>query len=57
MQEKQPNRIQWLKEHEPERWDYILRGGDNCGENGLWIPAKGGLGMKKIFDYMNIPYE
>ena len=43
--EKEPNRIQILKQLEPKIYNYCLKSKD-----------EGGLGLKEILDYMNIPY-
>ena len=40
-----------LKEIEPKKYDYIMRGGQ-FDENGLWIPHKG-LGYKFVIDWLN----
>ena len=44
--EKCPNRFQQLKETHPKIWEYCLK---SCEE--------GGLGMKEVLDYINVPYE
>ncbi len=46
--EKEPNRIQRLKEQYPKLYDYCLRGEE---------PTKQGLAMKKVLEELNIPYE
>lgn len=40
-----------LKEREPKKYDYVMRGG-KFDENGMWIPDKG-LGYKFIIDWLN----
>lgn len=40
-----------LKEVEPKKYDYVMRGG-KFDENGLWIPHKG-LGYKFVIDWLN----
>lgn len=55
-------RITRLQSLEPQRADYVLRGGE-MGENGYWRPTKAGLGYWFILEYLkeyggiNIPYE
>ena len=44
--DKCPNRFQQLKETHPKIWDYCMKDWD-----------KGGLGMKEVLDYINVPYE
>lgn len=44
--EKQPNRFQRLKETHPKIWEFCMKPTD-----------KGGLGMKEVLDYINVPYE
>lgn len=44
--EKCPNRFQQLKESHPKIWEYCLKSCD-----------QGGLGMKEVLDYINVPYE
>lgn len=44
--EKEPNRIQKLKTTHPKIWEYCLRDLED-----------GGLGLKKVLDFMEIPYE
>lgn len=40
-----------LKKAEPERYDYVMRGG-KFDEYGMWIPDKG-LGYKFVIDWLN----
>jgi len=40
-----------LKELEPQKYDYVMRGGKFDGE-GMWIPDKG-LGFKFVIDWLN----
>lgn len=40
-----------LKEREPKKYDYVMRGG-KFEENGMWIPHNG-LGYKFIIDWLN----
>lgn len=40
-----------LKEREPKKYDYVMRGG-KFDENGMWIPD-GGLGYKFVIDWLN----
>ncbi len=44
--EKEPNRFQKLKETHPKIWEFCMKPTD-----------KGGLGMKEVLDYINVPYE
>lgn len=59
-----PERYLKLKEDEPKKYDYVMRGG-NFDEHGLWIPTEhivdncgnviqeGGLGYKFVIDWLN----
>lgn len=40
-----------LKEIEPQKYDYVMRGG-KFDENGMWIPYNG-LGYKFVIDWLN----
>ena len=53
--ESEPNRIQQLKATHPRQYDYCLNGGEYV--EGLWQPSKEGLGLRKVMDYIGIPYE
>ena len=44
--EKEPNRFQRLKDTHPKIWEFCMKPTD-----------KGGLGMKEVLDYINVPYE
>lgn len=44
--EKEPNRFQQMKSSHPQLWDYCMRSWDS-----------GGLGMKKVLDFINIKTE
>ena len=44
--EKEPNRFQRLKETHPKLWNYCMKPWD-----------EGGLGMKKVLDYIGVKYE
>ena len=44
--EKCPNRFQQLKETHPKIWEYCMK---PCDE--------GGLGMKEVLEYINVPFE
>ena len=44
--EKEPNKFQRLKETHPKIWEFCMKPTD-----------KGGLGMKEVLDYINVPYE
>ena len=51
------NRFLRLKEIEPLKYDYVMRGG-KFDESGMWIPApdengKMGLGYKFVIDWLN----
>lgn len=56
-----PNRIIRLQKLEPERADYVLRGGE-FKEDGFWHPTKEGLGYWFVLEYLkkyggfDIPY-
>lgn len=43
--EKFPNRFEQMKETHPKIWDYCIR-----------LKDKGGLGMGKVLDFINVPY-
>ena len=45
------SRFLTLKELEPIKYDYVMRGG-KFDENGLWIPHNG-LGYKFVIDWLN----
>lgn len=56
-----PERILRLQELEPNRADYVLRGG-KFNEEGYWVPTKDGLGYWYILDFLaengiRIPYK
>lgn len=55
-QDGTPNRFQRLKQTHPKLWSYCIHGGE-YGEDGMWRPSKTGLGMGKVLDYINVPYE
>ena len=44
--EKEPNRIQRMKETHPKQYEYMLK-----------PLEEGGLGMKHVLDYIGIKYE
>lgn len=54
--EKEPNRFQRLKETHPRQYEYCIGGGE-YNEDGVWQPSKEGLGLGKVLDYINVPYE
>ncbi len=54
--EKYPNRFQRMKVTHPKLWDYCINGGE-YGEDGMWRPSRTGLGMGKVLDYIDVPYE
>ena len=54
--EKYPNRFQRMRETHPKLWDYCINGGE-YSEDGMWRPSKTGLGMGKVLDYIDVPYE
>jgi len=49
---KETDRLLRLKELEPKKFDYIMRGGMFDSE-GMWVPGNGGLGFKFIVDWLN----
>jgi len=54
---KTPDRLLRLKENDPMKYDFVMRGG-KFGDNGMWIPApdqngKMGLGFKFVIDWLN----
>lgn len=49
---QETDRLHRLKELEPKKYDYIMRGGKFDSE-GMWIPGNGGLGYKFIIDWLN----
>ena len=54
---KDPDRLLRLKENDPMKYDFVMRGG-KFGDNGMWIPApdqngKMGLGFKFVIDWLN----
>lgn len=55
-------RIMRLQDIEPDRADFVLRGGE-FGEDGMWKPNKNGLGYWFVLDYLkefgniHIPYR
>lgn len=53
--EKEPNRFQRLKETHPRQYEYCIGGGEMV--DGRWQPNKEGLGLGKVLDYINVPYE
>lgn len=50
-----PNRIQRLKQTHPKQYDYCINGGEYV--DGVWCPSKEGLGLKKVLEYIGVPYE
>ena len=46
-----PERFLRLKEEEPNKYDYVMRGG-KFDEQGMWIPHNG-LGYKFVIDWIN----
>ena len=46
-----PERFLRLKEEEPNKYDYVIRGGKFDNE-GMWIPHNG-LGYKFVIDWLN----
>jgi 3'-phosphoadenosine 5'-phosphosulfate sulfotransferase (PAPS reductase)/FAD synthetase len=52
--EQRPNRFELIEQFSnPSIQDYVLRGGD-FDENGLWKPARGGLGYWFVMQYLNV---
>jgi 3'-phosphoadenosine 5'-phosphosulfate sulfotransferase (PAPS reductase)/FAD synthetase len=50
-----PNRMQRLKKTHPKQYEYCMGGGEMV--DGVWQPSKDGLGLKKVMEYIGIPYE
>lgn len=48
---QEPERFLMLKEEEPNKYDYVMRGGKFDNE-GMWIPHNG-LGYKFVIDWIN----
>ena len=46
-----PDRFLRLKDEEPKKYDFVMRGG-KFDESGMWIPHKG-LGYKFVIDWLN----
>jgi len=44
--EKEPNRFQRLKQTHPQLWQYCMKDWED-----------GGLGLKKVLDYINVKFE
>ncbi len=55
MSDKEPNRFQRMKQTHPKQYKYCIEGGHY--ENGLLRPDKNGLGLGKILDFIDKPYE
>lgn len=53
--EKGESRFERLKETHPRQYDYCINGGE-YDESGVWKPNKQGLGMKHVFDELNVIY-
>lgn len=53
--EKEPNRIQRLKETHPRQYEYCIGGGEMV--DGKWQPNKDGLGLGKVLDYIGVKYD
>ena len=53
--EPTPNRIQRLKQTHPNQYNYCVNGGEYV--DGKWQPSKEGLGLKKVMEYIGVPYE
>lgn len=53
--EKEPNRIQRLKQTHPKQYEYCIGGGEYV--DGLWQPNKEGLGIGKVMEFVGIPYK
>lgn len=50
-----PNRFQMLKETHPKQYEYCIGGGEMV--DGKWKPNKEGLGLGRVLDYLQVPYE
>ena len=46
-----PERLLRVKEMEPKKYDFIMRGG-KFDEQGMWVPDYG-LGYKFVIDWLN----
>lgn len=53
--EKEPTRFQRMKETHQKQYAYCLGGGE-YDDQGMWIPNKKGLGMKKVLDFIKVKY-
>lgn len=53
--EKEPNRFQRLKETHPRQYEYCIGGGEMI--DGRLQPSKGGLGLGKVLDYIDVKYD
>lgn len=53
--EKEPNRFQRMKKMHPKQYQYCIGGGEYV--DGKWQPSKQGLGLKKVLEYIGVPYE
>lgn len=53
--EKEPNRFQRMKQTHPKQYAYCMNGGEMV--DGVWQPSKDGLGLRKVMEYIGIPYE
>lgn len=53
--EPTPNRIQRLKQTHLNQYNYCVNGGEYV--DGKWQPSKEGLGLKKVMEYIGVPYE
>lgn len=49
---QEKDRLTKLKELEPKKYDYIMRGGMFDAE-GMWVPGNGGLGFKFVIEWLN----
>lgn len=54
--EKQPNRIQRLKDMDEKRYNYCVGGGE-YNDKGIWIPNKKGLGLGHVMDVLGVEHR
>lgn len=50
--EKGIGRLERMKQTHPERYEYVMGGGE-FGPDGMWIPNNEGLGFKLVVDWLN----
>jgi len=59
LESKRSNRFIRLKKLDLKRWRYAINGGEYKTVNGKkrWVPNKDGLGLGKILDLIQVPYD